>query len=68
MPKKLALDQVFGNSAAIDDNERLPGPWTEGMYRLGGHFFSCACIAGDKHRVVGLAGIEEMSEDLAHGG
>lgn len=54
------------NCAAIDNDQRLFGPWAQAVHRLGRHLLAGAGIAGDEHRIIGLAGMLQTFKQAGH--
>ena len=66
VPKELAFEQVFGDSAAIDDDEWIFGSIRLSMDFLGDEFFARARFALDENGDIGGGNAFDGIEDVLH--
>jgi hypothetical protein len=65
--EELALEQVGGDGAAVDDHERLIAPGAGLVHGLGGGALAGAGLALEQHGRVGGRGALEQGEGATHG-
>ena len=66
MPEELALDQGWGDGAAVERHEGLRGAPRQAMDRAGGDFLAAAGGASDEDGCVRLGDAADDFEDLGH--
>src|SRR5262249_30209970 len=65
--KELALQDAFGERAAVDGHEGALGPWTLRMQRPGYELFAGSALAANQHRRGGAGGPRHGFVALEHG-
>ena len=66
MAEQLALQQVLGERAAVDADERAVAARAELVDRLGDQFLAGAGLAQEQHRGVGLGHLPRQPIDVLH--
>src|SRR5208282_2662024 len=64
--EELTLDEVLGDGAAVDDDERPGGAVRAPVDLAGDELLAGAGLAGDEHRDVGGRDLLQLAEDLEH--
>ena len=68
MAEQFALEQVFGNGAAIDRDESLVPAARFRVQRLGSHFLARPAFAGDEDARARIGDLFDRAEHGAHDG